>query len=74
MDAFSVFSAAIGRVLFTQSNGTPIVGYSLIAGAAFNWINGSGVTNPLAGASVGKVYFSHADATAPRTMKAVIIN
>lgn len=37
------------------------------------WVDGNGVTNPLAGATVTKVKFSHKDSTAAQTMKAAVV-
>ncbi len=64
-------TTAGSQVVFTQSDNTVIAAYYIGSGlqAAFPWINEdvSGVTNPFAGVTVGKVYMSCGDADPPAT-------
>jgi hypothetical protein len=53
-------SAAIGRIAFYNQSGTPTYATTLTAGESKAWVDGDGVTNPLASETlVHKVTFSH---------------
>lgn len=71
--AFVLFAGFEGYVVVTQSNDTVITAQYLTAGSSFVWYVGNGITNPLAGVSVGKVFFSHLDPNNSREMRAEFI-
>jgi len=62
-----------GLVVYTQSDNTLIVAHKLTSGRAKSWFSSEGETNPLAGVSLGKVYFSHGDITTARELQAAVL-
>lgn len=70
VQAFVLYAGFDGYVVVTQANNTVITAQYLTAGQSFTWHVGNGITNPLAGVSVGKVFFSHKDTTSSREMRA----
>lgn len=64
------YSPVIGIVRFLKADDTVLKLADLAAGGKYTWVDGSGVTNPLA-FDVAKVTFSHGQATAQTEMKAL---
>lgn len=74
VDALAVAcpTAVSGWVVF-KASGTVVVGYQLPAGAkAKVWASNMGITNPLAGASVTTVEFSHGSTSAQEMTAAIV--
>lgn len=70
--ATSCQSNVAGRVVFKAANGSVITSYSIPVGVRSQvWANGLGITNPLAGATVATVEFSHGATTAQEMTAAV---
>lgn len=63
----------VGTVVFAQADGTLIAAYTLTNGRAQSWFSSEAATNPLAGVTLGKVYFSHGDVTTPRSVQAAVL-
>lgn len=59
-----------GTVVFRQSGGTEIFAVELAAGESYVWTEETGVTNPLAGGSIGMITFTHASAASSSPMYA----
>jgi len=57
-----------GSIVFANSDDSFTYPVRTDDAGAWIWYTGSGVTNPLAGESITKVYFSHADATSSQTI------
>jgi len=70
VQGFACFSPVPATVVFAQSGGTVIATINLTGTpSTYTWYTGSGVTNPLAGASVGKIKVTQSDATSTRTVQ-----
>lgn len=61
--AIAVYSDVAGRVRFSDSGGVEYT-VTIAAGATDIWLDGSGVTNPIAGDSIIEVSFSHGSTSA----------
>lgn len=67
-----MYSAARGQVVIAADDDTELHNKNFEAAGADGWYDGSGETNPLAGDDVAKVYLSHADTAAAKTMRVVL--
>lgn len=63
-----------GIIVFAESDDTEILAivdnFDATAGGGYQWFTGNGITNPLAGADVAKVYFSNGDSSNVNNMVA----
>lgn len=69
-----LFSQRTGSIVFTQTDNTLIYGKTIHnAPDQEVWYTGNGVTNPLLGATVGKVYMSHGFTAGEGTVRAGVL-
>lgn len=71
----AVYSPKAGYVVFVDDGPADISAatYQLDAAEGKGWVSGDGGTNPLAGAVVTKVKFSHGNSSAAQVMKAAVV-
>lgn len=69
-------SNRLGMVVFTDAADAEVFAVAApladTTGGGYQWYTGNGVTNPLAGADVAKVYFSNGDSSNANTISAVV--
>lgn len=71
--ALGATCATQGVVQFMDGSDAELLAYTFTdatAGGGYPWVDGCGVTNPLAGGTVVNVWFSHADSASARVLKA----
>jgi len=78
VSAIALYSDQAGQIVFCLTDDTEVVAYT-VGGAVGGeqsvfWTADRNATNPLAGAAVTKVYFSHGTSTASAAMRAVVLN
>jgi len=65
-----------GIIVFAASDGTELLvvtdNLDAAAGGGYQWFDGNGITNPLAGVDVAKVLFSNGDSSNANTMVAAV--
>lgn len=73
----TAYSPKDGYIVFSsvdaEDNETELVTYQLDAGEGKGWVNGNGVTNPLAEGAVTQVKFSHGNSVEAQTMVAGVV-
>jgi hypothetical protein len=67
--ALVCYTAARGTFVFAESDNTEVWSRVLLAGGVGNWLTNGPEANPVEGASVAKVFLSHADSTGAKTMR-----
>lgn len=72
--ALALYTPARGTFVFAESDDSEVFAVTLDAGGVFHWWEGSGLTNPLAGGAVTKVFLTHADSESAQTMKIGILH
>lgn len=65
---------ARGTFVFAADDDSEIYAVTLDAGGVFHWWDGCGLANPLASASVAKVFLTHDDASAAQDLKIGILH
>ncbi len=78
VSAIALYSDQAGQIVFCLTDNTEVKAYSVggAVGATQStfWTADRDATNPLAGADITKVYFSHGTSTASASMRAVVLN
>lgn len=69
-------SSRRGIIVLAQSDDTELLAVATeiegSTGGGYQWFDGNGVTNPLAGASIAKVFFSNGDSAGTNAMVATV--
>lgn len=65
------YAGARGQVVFADDADAELLHIPFASAGGYWWDEDGGITNPLAAAAVAKVFFSHADTTTTREMRAV---
>lgn len=78
VSAIALYSDQAGQIVFCLTDDTEVAAYT-VGGAVGGeqsvfWTADRNATNPLAGAAVTKVYFSHGTSTTSASMRAVVLN
>lgn len=68
VNGIEAYSSLDGLIVVAQSGGTEIVAIDSDEGG-YAWSDNDGTSNPVSGASIGKVFFSHGDSTATAKMR-----
>lgn len=75
--AIVMFGAALGSISICDAAGLELYGREVGAASqgeqSFEWHEGNGTTNPIAGEDVAKVFFSHSDSGGAKEMRLAIL-
>jgi len=74
--AIGARSSRRGIIVFAESDDTEVLAivdnFDASGGGGYQWFDGSGITNPLAGAAVAKVFFSNGNSASSNEMVAAV--
>jgi hypothetical protein len=74
IQALAVGAAENAQVVFCASNEAELLALSVGAGASYDWFDGDGNLNPMAGDTIGKVYMTHDGAAAAVVKVGLVYN